>query len=66
MHRLHVAPGHVGHQQLDRVGANINDGAANGFHEPSDYEARLRNPKRKNVTFLYGVALNPAACIFPP
>jgi hypothetical protein len=26
----------------------------------------LGKPKRKNVTFMCGVALNPAACIFPP
>jgi hypothetical protein len=31
VNRLHVAPGHVGHQQFDRVGADINDSAADGF-----------------------------------
>ena len=33
MYRLHVAPGHVGHQQFDRVGANINYSAADRLHE---------------------------------
>ena len=45
MHRPHVVPGHIGHQQLDRVGADINDRAANRFHGASDYAARLGNPK---------------------
>ena len=30
--RPNLMPGHVGHQQLHRVGADINDSAADGFH----------------------------------
>jgi hypothetical protein len=41
----HVLTGHVGHQQFDRVGTDINDRASNGFHEPSDYELPLQKPK---------------------
>ena len=33
VNRAHVAPGHVGHQQLDRVGADINDRATDRLHE---------------------------------
>ena len=33
MYRLHVAPGHISHQQFDRVGANINYRAADRLHE---------------------------------
>jgi hypothetical protein len=37
--RLDGMAAHLGHQQLDRVGADIDDGASHGFH----FAARLAN-----------------------
>ena len=34
-HGLNLIAGHIGHQQLHGVGADINDGAADGLHGPS-------------------------------
>jgi hypothetical protein len=39
--RPHLAPRHVGHQQLDRVGADINDGAPHGFHKVTKLRGNL-------------------------
>ena len=48
MHRPHVAPRHVGHQQFDRVGADINDGAPHSFHEATKLRGNRRpNPSEK-------------------
>ena len=48
---LHVAPAHVRHQQLDRVGADINDRAAHSFHCAPKIGNVAREAKIKNVTF---------------
>jgi hypothetical protein len=44
MHRPHVASRHVGDQQFDRVGADINDSAPYGSHAAENYKARVRKP----------------------
>ena len=55
VHRPHVAPRHIGHQQLDRVGADINDGAANGFHEAQSYKATGAKTQVKKCYILRGL-----------
>ena len=52
MHRLHVAPAHVGHQQFDRVGADINDGAADGFHGAARLQSATAETKIENCYIL--------------
>ena len=49
-HRAHLATGHVGDEQFDRVGADINDGAADGFHS-SQITVRAAGSPIENVTF---------------
>jgi hypothetical protein len=41
---LNLMAGHIGHQQLHGIGANIDDGAADGFHGASlaRYRAEAR------------------------
>jgi hypothetical protein len=52
MDRLHVASAHVRHQQLDRVGADINDRAAHCFHCADKIGNAAAKAKSKIVTFL--------------
>ena len=56
MHRPHVAPRHVGHQQFDRVGADINDGAADGFHEATKLRGNLLETQVKKCYIWRGCA----------
>ena len=49
MHRLHVASGHVGHQQFDRVGADINDCATVWLHAASRLRAAAGDAQVKKA-----------------
>jgi hypothetical protein len=48
---MDFASGHVSDQQFYRVGADINDGAADGFHVPGSYKTPARKPNRKMLHF---------------
>jgi hypothetical protein len=48
---LHVASGNIGHQQFYRVGADINDGAADGLHRANKIGNAAAKTKMKIVTF---------------
>jgi hypothetical protein len=59
VHRLHIAPGHVGHQQFDRVGADINYGAAGWLHERVKITRGTRKcPSEKDVAAAWNQADN--------
>ena len=77
-HGPDIVPGDIGYQDFYRVGANINDGAANGLHRPKARPSAQRGPRKigglsvcdkmqiQDWTWAFGILAAPFAAFQSP